>query len=571
MTTAPILDRLRRLRTSGTLREDAQAGLALGTVSVPDGLASGLLAGVDPVAGLYGYLYGTAAGALTTNASFMAVQGTGAMAVIVADAGLNARDDPARALFTLSVLTGCVMIAAGMLRLGSALRFVSHSVMVGFITAVGINIVLGQLSTFTGYEAPGANRIIRAVNLLLGIQHVHLPTLAVGLITVALIVGLQRTRLGALGLVVAVVAGSLVAALANDVTVVRDITEIPRGLPFVRLPSLPDVPALLVPAMSLAFVGLVQGAAVSTAYPNGDGAPPDTSRDFLGQGVGNVVAGLFQGMPVGGSMSASSLVVSAGARTRVANVLAAVVMALVVLLLAPVVSHVAMPALAGLLIVVGLGTIRPREVLTVVKAGRVSATVLFVTLALTLVIPLQFAVLVGVGISTILSVIRQSTQLRTVRLETMEDGRTRETAPPAEVPPHEVVVLQAHGSLFFAAAATLSEQLPVVATSSVHSVVILRLRGVEEIGSTLIDVLDGYARTLQAVDSRLMLVTDSPRIVHQLTVTGMLDRLGADNVYLSTEWIGETVRRAALDAEAWVRAAAPDSARREPGETHPRG
>ena len=127
-----------------TLGKDSVAGLVLGVQSVPDGLATGLLAGVNPLSGLYAYLVGTMTGACFTSSAFMAVQGTGAMAMIVADVpAVHSASDPAGALFTLSVLTGVVMLAAGLLRLGSVLRFVSNAVMVGFINAVGVNIVLG--------------------------------------------------------------------------------------------------------------------------------------------------------------------------------------------------------------------------------------------------------------------------------------------------------------------------------------------------------------------------------------------------------------------------------------------
>ena len=108
-----------------TLRKDAVAGLVLGIESVPDGLAAGLLAGVNPLAGLYAYLFGTIGGSLFTSSAFMAVQATGAMAIVIADVpAVHSADDPARALFTLSVLTGIVMLAAGLAaaRLGAAVR-----------------------------------------------------------------------------------------------------------------------------------------------------------------------------------------------------------------------------------------------------------------------------------------------------------------------------------------------------------------------------------------------------------------------------------------------------------------
>ena len=320
------------------------------------------------------------------------------------------------------------------------------------------------------------------------------------------------------------------------------------------MPVFRDVPALIVPALSLAFVGLVQGAGVSAGFPNEDGSPQNESQDFVGQGAGNVVAGLFQGMPVGGSMSASSLVASAGAKTRTAAFFAAGVMAVVILLFGGIIELVAMPSLAGLLIVVGVGTIRPSRIMSVAKTGAVPLTVMSITLVLTMVIPLQFAVLVGVGISVILFVLRQSTRLVTRRLLFHDDGRVEEVDPPETVPPDEVIVLQPYGALFFATASTLLDQMPAVTPESTNSVVVLRIRGADDAGATLIDVVKGYAASLREVDSKLMIVTGNRNVIRQLRVTGATDVIGADNVYRSTNFLGESSRQAHGDAVAWVAA-----------------
>jgi sulfate permease, SulP family len=539
-----------------TAKQDGVAGVVLGVESVPDGLASGLLAGVNPVAGLYAYLFGMAGAALFTSTSMMAVQGTGAMAIIVADVDLASRDDPARALYTLSIVTGVVMIAAGFLGLGKYLRFVSTSVMTGFITAVGVNIVLGQLDDFTGYASDGGHRITRTLDLLVNLGEVDRPTLAVGVLTIVLIVVLQRTRLGALGLVVAVFASSFVAALFaradRDIAQVGDIAEIPRTLPLITAPQLADIPVLLLPAISLAFVGLVQGAAVSAGFPNEAGSTPDVSQDFVGQGGGNLAAGLFQGMPVGGSMSASSLTATAGARSRAAMFYAAGVMAIVILLFSSVIELVAMPALAALLIVVGVSTVRPERILSVARTGAFPLTVMSITFALTMLIPLQYAVLVGVGISVILYVGRQSSRLVTRQLVVHDNGDVEEVDPVREVPADQVVVLQPYGAVFFATAPTLLEQLPTVTPDSTNSWVILRIRGADEAGASLIDVLRRYASELDAVGSRLVIVTDNDQVIRQLRVTGITDIIGDDGVYHGTTFIGQATRRARADGLAWI-------------------
>ena len=538
-----------------TLRKDAVAGLVLGVESVPDGLAAGLLAGVNPLAGLYAYLFGTIGGSLFTSSAFMAVQATGAMAIVVADVpAVHSADDPARALFTLSVLTGVVMLAAGFLRLGSMLRFVSNAVMVGFISAVGVNIILGQLASLTGYKAEGANRVVRAVNTLIHPGELHLQSLAIGVVTIALILVLERTRAGPLGLVLAVIVTSASVAVLGwaGVATVGELSEIPRALPLPEAPMLRLVPSLVVPAVSLAFVGLVQGAAISASFPNPDGRYPDASRDFIGQGAANVIAGIFRGMAVGGSMSATSLNRAAGARSRIALMIASVVMAVVIVAFAGLVGHIAMPALAGLLMLVGYRTIKPDDLRSVWKTGAVQKAVLATSFTLTMVIPLQYAVLAGVGLSVILHVVRQSNQVTIKRWRLDPDGNLIEADPPAQLPAGEVVALQPYGSLFFAGAPVLESQLPTPAATSLNSVVILRLRGRTDLGTTFMDVLRRYAEALTAASSKLVIVSASERIQEQLRVTGVTDLISPQDIYAGDERVGATLKRAYADATSWI-------------------
>ncbi len=539
----------------GTLRKDAVAGLVLGIESVPDGLAAGLLAAVNPLSGLYAYLFGTIGGALFTSSAFMAVQATGAMAIIIADVpAVHSASDPARALFTLSILTGVVMLAAGFLRLGSVLRFVSNAVIVGFISGVGVNIILGQLANLTGYKAEGANRVVRAFNTFVHPGQLHPQSLVVGVLTVALMLLLERTKLGPLGLVLAVIVTSAGVAVVgwHGVATVSNLGAVPRSLPLPQAPMLRLVPSLVIPALSLAFVGLIQGAAISANFPNPDGRYPDASRDFIGQGAANVIAGIFQGMPVGGSMSATSLNKAAGARSRVALLIAGVVMAVVILAFAGLVGHIAMPALAGLLILVGYRTIKPDDLESVWKTGAVQKTVLSTSFVLTMVIPLQYAVLVAVGLSATLHVVRQSNRATIRRWRIDPEGNLIETDPPVRLPASEVVVLQPYGSLFFAAAPVLESQLPAPDGAGLNSVVILRLRGRTDLGTTFMDVLSRYAKALAASGSKLVIVSASERIQEQLRVTGVTDLITPQNIYTGDERVGATLKRAYADATAWI-------------------
>jgi SulP family sulfate permease len=546
--------RLRRRFPLSSIRKDASAGVVLGVESVPDGLAGGLLAGVNPIYGLYGYMFGTIFGAVATSSAFMAVQATGAMAVVVSDVEQVQGGTPEAdtALFTLAVLTGLVMLGLGLAKLGSIVRWVPNAVLTGFINAVAVNIVLGQLDDFTGYESEGSNRVTSAFDSLLSIASWSWPAVAVGAATIALILLLERTPMGPLGLVGAVVIGSAaVPLLGLDVAQLRDITEIPGSLPTPTLPSLSLIGSLAIPAASLAFVGLVQGAAISSSVPNPDGNYPDASGDFRGQGVANIASGVMQGMPVGGSMSATSIVTNAGARSRVALLIAGLTMIVAVVAFSDLVGYIAMPALAGLLIVVGFRTLRIDDLLMVWRTGAIQASVLVTTFVLTLIIPLQYAVLVGVGMSVILYVARQSNRV-TVREWVIEGESISEVSPRDRIGTGEVVVLRPYGSLFFAAAPLFEQALPEVTEATRGSAVVISLRGKEDLGSTFINVITRYSDTLREHGSRLLISGMSERTEQQLESTGAIVGIGSSNLYPRTPIVAESTRQAYADAAAWV-------------------
>ncbi|UJP11076.1 SulP family inorganic anion transporter [Microbacterium sp. KUDC0406] len=536
-----------RFGDRSTVGGDIRAGVALGVESVPDGLAAGVLAGVSPLYGLYGYMLGTLGGALTTGSVFMTVQATGAMAVIIGDVPEVRGDDGAGAMAMLTLIAGIVMLGLGIARLGSLVRFIPSAVLIGFMNAVAINIILGQLDNITGFESTGANRITRLFDTVLSIPQFSWPTVLVGAVTIVLILLLERTPLGALALVVAVIAGSLLALVlsSDDVATIGDIAEVTRSLPVPVVPDLGLIGALIVPGVSIALVGLVQGAAISGAIPNPDGRYPDASADFRGQGIANIASGLLRGMPVGGSMSATSLVRAAGAKTALANLTAGIVMILTLLAFGPLIEYIAMPALAGLLILVGVRTLKIHQVLLVWRTGPTQISVFLVTFVLTLLIPLQYAVLAGVGLSVVLHIARQSNRVRIVRWQFDEPGgRPLEVSPPAVLPGDEVVVLSPYGSLFFAAAQAFRAQLPTPTDQSGGATVIIRLRGSEELGVTFLTMVRDYADELAAHGATLMLSGVGRRLQDQLDATGVGARVGGGNVIPVRPRIGDSLAEA---------------------------
>ncbi len=539
------------------LTSDLLAGLTFAMVNIPQSMAHALLAAVNPVFGLYTLMLATPVGALFTGAVFMNVSTTSAMAVAAGDTLLTYPENSRiTVLATLVVMIGIFQIILGLLRLGWITRFIPFSVMTGFMNGVAALIIIGQLGDFTGYYSSYSGKIAQLADLILNLQSIQWMTFAIGLMTLLLIYLLGKTRVSKFSLVIALVASSGAAILLNDfftagIKLVKDIAEVPRSLPSLVLPDPSLIVSLIIPAIAVGIIGLVQGAGVSQTFPNPDGKFSDVSRDFFGQGAANLAGGFFGGIPAGGSSSGTALMVSAGARSRWANIFGGILVALVVLLLADLVELVAMPALAGLVIVAGVQTINVNAIQTVWQTNPMSRTVMLITFGSTLIMPLQYAVLLGVALSILMFVLQQSNTLRVVEWVVGESGWPVEEPAPKQLKSRKVTVLFIYGNLFYAAASTLENSLPVVEDAD-RPVVILLLRGYEDIGSTVSEVFRRYTQALQANQGKLILAGLSPALRDQLQRTGILDLIGEENLFLATNTIGEAGNAALRAATDWL-------------------
>jgi len=561
---SPLLQKLRSLAPAqGGLRPDFVAGLTFAVVAVPQAMGHALLATVNPVMGIFTLMVAVPVAALTTGSVFMNVSTTAALSV-AAGAELSAFDpgDRIAALAALVLLVGVIQLVAGLLRAGSILRFVSDPVMTGFLNGVAVLIILGQLGELTGYRSAFSNAVARALDLLLRLNRIDLRTTVIGGLALGAIVLLLRSRLSKFAFVLAIgVATALLAVLSlpaldpgqgwQSVRIVRDVSSIPRSLPGLSLPQPGMLLTMLLPALSVAIIGLVQGAGVSQAYTNPDGRFPDVSRDFLGQGAANLATGFVGGLPAGGSISGTALIIGAGARSRWTNVFGGAAVAVIVLLAAPLAEMVPMPALAALLIVAGFQGLRVEAALTAWRTGWAPAAAMTLTFLATLFLPLHFAVLLGVAFTMLLHVTRESNRTEVSEIVLVPAGMPEIRPAPREARSGELTVLVVNGSLFFAAAKSVGDMLPSVEGSS-RAVVVLALRGKTDLGSTFITVLQRYARALQGRGGRLMLAGIDPAAREQLARTGALQVIGAENVFVATEQLGASVNEAATAARAWL-------------------
>jgi SulP family sulfate permease len=559
----PGLDELRRvvseygrgLIPSGkAMRKDGVAGLTVAISAVPEGMAGGLLAGTNPIYGLYANLFGAVVGGIFSSTKLMVIQNTSAVSLVAGQSlvGFSAQERDS-ALFLMVTLAGVFATVFGLFRLGRLTRFVSHSVMTGFITGIALILILSQLPTLAGHQVEGSNRITQVIELLRNIHRWDIASVLVGLSTLGFALLFERTPLrGFAGLLAIAIPSALVAGFnLQPVELVRSLGEIPQGLPAPALPSFARLLEVAGGALAVAVIVLVQGAGVSQSVPNPDGSTRRISQDFIAQGLANVASGLFRGLPVGGSVSSTALNVMSGATRRWGGIFSGLWTAVILIALPGLIGYVAMPALGALIILAGFRSIKPTDLQTVWQAGWAARLAAIITLVAMLLLPIQLAIALGVAVSTLLYVSEAASDISLIELKERPDGQAEEYPAPSRLPTNAVTVLDVYGPLFFAGARTLERLLP-SPEGSQNSIVILRLRGRGTLGATLAQVLFRYIAKLQEVNGRLYLTGLSQQAHAELTRLRELRLTGPLRIFEATSIRGQSTRAAHAEAAGWL-------------------
>ena len=557
----------RHLPRGPSLQHDAVAGLSLAVANVPDGMANGVLVGVNPLFGLYATMMGPLVGGFFSSTRLMVITTTAAASLTAGQSIGDAVSDRSNALFVLVLLVGVFQMLFGLLGLGRLTRFVSYSVTTGFLAGISTLLIISQIPTVAGYAARGSNRVMRAIDVFAHLNQVNLAALGIGVVAMILAVLLPRTRMKSFGRLVAVVIPSLlIAFIGADVQIVSDVADIARSVPTPHVPTftLVDMVNVVTGALSVTIVTLVQGVGVSQSVPNPDGSRTRISRDFIAQGAANVACGLFRGLPVGGSLSGTAVNVISGAATRWGSIFAGLWMAVIVIGVPKLVAFIAMPALGALLMVAGASSLEPSDISALRNAGWPSMLAGATTYLATLFLPIQVAVGLGVVLSGLLFLRQSASAVTIVQLIRHPDGRIEERTAPRQLPSGAITVLDVYGDLFYAGARTFERLLPRT-RGTARPVVVVRLRGQGSLGATLIDVLGRYADQIAEVNGRLYLTGVSNAAHEQIVHSHKLHLQGAVRDRRSTSFVWESTTAAVADAETWLASGADGGSREQPG------
>ena len=543
------------------LTSDLAGGLTVAMVSIPEGMAYALIAGVDPIYGLYAGMLTVIVGSLFASSQLMVITLTNAVALIVADNLGFLGDDIARGIASLTLLVGIIQLMVGVLKLGKLIRFVSNEVMTGFIAAVATVIVLGQLDELTGYQSNlsgfsnMSGTIIRGIDVLVHPGLWEPTTASIGILTIVVLLLLKRTRMQRFAdfLVIIIITGVVALLSLESVELVRDISHIPSEFPPLVAPD-PGLFAGLAPAaLAIALVALVESAGIGMAFPNPDKSKTDLSKNLTAHGLANLAGCMLAALPGGCSMSRSAINQDCGARTRWGGVFAGIILIAAVTLAGSAFELIPMTALAGLLIVIGVG-IFAREVPKMVEAWNASkaySVSMIATFVLGIAHSLEVAVFAGVVISLALYVYFAAKDVKLVHLVPLDDGRFEETPVPSVFPSNEVTVIHAKGTLYFAAVQTLEEALPDHSETR-HAFVILNLTGITLLDTTSIDFLIKYSQDLEENDIRFMITSVDEGIMEQLRRTGAIEAIGEVNVRPEGSIMGDSISEALDIAKAWL-------------------
>ena len=447
-----------------TLRADALAGLVGAIVVLPQGVAFATLAGMPPEYGLYSAMVSAIVAALF-GSSWHAVTGpTNAVSLIVF-ATIAPLAEPGSPHFvslvlTLSFMSGAMMLGMGLLRLGTLVNFISHTVVVGFTAGAGLLIFASQLRNFFGVDIERGLSFFKTIETFaLELAETQPHVLLVGTTTLAAGLLARRYVPKIPYMIVAMLAGSLLAfalnrALGAEHTGILTLGALPGALPPLSHPdfTLENMRKLLSIAVAVTVLGLTEAMSISRAIALKSGQRIDGNQEFIGQGLANIVASFFSGYPSSASFNRSGLNYEAGARTPLAAVFSSLLLVAVLFAIAPLVAYLPIASMAAILFLVAWGLFDFHSLRSIFRASRRETGVLAATFAATLLMELEFAILAGVTLSLLVYLSRTSRPaMRSLVPDPRHESRKLTEIEAGLVECPQAKILRIEGSIYFGA------------------------------------------------------------------------------------------------------------------------
>jgi sulfate permease, SulP family len=479
------------------IRYDALAGLTVWAVLVPESLAYATIAGVPPVVGLYAAVPALLLYALLGSSRHMVVATMSATAAlsasIVGAYAVAGAEDYVALTATLAIVTGVLGILAGLLRFGFLASFISEPVLKGFIVGLALTIIAGQLPKLFGVEKAEGNFFQQLGSLIRELGSTNTATLVVGLVSLAIVLGLRRWFPVVPGSLVAVLAGIAAVPLLDLVAKgVAIVGPIDAGLPTVGLPQgrgVADYLMLVASAAGVLLIAFAEGLAAAKAYADKAGYDIDPNQELIALGAANVGAGLTSGMVVNGSLSKTAVNGSAGARSQLSGVTVAVLVVITLLFLTGLFENLPEATLAAVVIAAVIELVNIPSLVRLYRvwtghlggiygwAARADFIAALAALLGVLVFDILPGLFIGIAVSLLLLIYRASRpQVATLVRTTPSDGDEGRWVDASTHPElarrDDILVVRVESGLFFANADHVRQQIRDRITASTVAVVI---------------------------------------------------------------------------------------------------
>lgn len=400
-----------RSMTRESARADMLAGLTGAAIVLPQGVAFAAIAGMPAEYGLYTSMVPAIIAALFGSSHHL-VSGPTTAASIIMFSSLSVMAVPGSAEYitlaiTLAFMVGVSQLAMGVVKLGSLVNFISHSVIVGFTAGAACLIASKQAQSFLGIDIPDQAHLIETLEFLwMNLEHLHPLVMLVAIITLLTGIIAQRANPKIPGMIIALFAGSLTAVLFNEIlgqetTGIEMIGALPQQLPPLSMPSFSlSVFRDLAPlALAMTLFALTEAVSIARSISIRSGQALDGNQEFIGQGLSNIFGSFFSSYVATGSFNRSGANYDAGAQTPLSAVLAGVLLIAIVLLVAPLTSYLPKAAVAGLLFLVAWRLINFSQIRKILCADKNEAVILGITFFGTVFFSIEFAILAGVILS----------------------------------------------------------------------------------------------------------------------------------------------------------------------------
>ncbi len=525
------------------LRGDLIAGVTVAALIVPKNLGYAGIAGIPLQNGLYAASAGAFLYAVFGTCRQISMGPSSGLAAVAASAvvaaGITDETDVASFVAGLTLASGLLFLVLAVLKMGWIAQFLSKAVVTGFLFGAAIDVVIGELPKITGTDVSGSNSFQALRSWLNSLADINKTTLLVGTVALVVVFGLRVMAPRVPGALVLVVGGLLASYLfdlgGHGVALVGDV---PRGLPSFAVPDVGLMWDHVIPvalgAFALMLIGFSQTAGDARAFASKHRYQIDVNQESLAQSAANIGAGVFQGMPVSTSLSASSLNDHSGARSGLASIVSGVTVLLTLLVLAPLFSQLPKPVLGALIIeAVVMGMMNLPEMRRIYRVQRFDFWVAIAAIIGTLAFGVLAGVVIGIGLSLLwLVAVATQPDMPALGREPGTQVYRDVSENPDDEQPVGVVVVRLDGGLFFATSDALEDRIRslVHATPDLSGVVI-DLEGVNFIDSQGSAKLDDVLLLCEQAGLVLRLARVKPAVRAVLEREQFIDRLGPDHIH----------------------------------------